>query len=374
MKNLYAPRTLSVIGIAAISVFGLFRIGCAEQAADSIKTAPYDVGTEQPGSPRSLTGDLKAKLAAVGWVSRTEADGSVTLSRLVAEVQEDEEEVEGQVSDSGPAAAPEPAPEPSLAEDLQDKLTAAGWITRTEADGSVTLNMMEEETAPESPAVDEAVEETPLAQEQPSESALVSATSLAEDLKAKLTAAGWETRTEADGSVILEPIVAPVVDEPRSESPPADVTPPPAVTVVETKPEEDAQQASAESDHGQLMQELNHLGWAVERSADGSLVITPPATGAGAEGTQTTAALSTVNVCRGIAAGDGDAPVTTWAKARELARSWRDQHLGSGIVVGMIREVPPRLYIVSLVKADDSNQLMRVLAIRKRNGDIVVID
>jgi hypothetical protein len=197
---------------------------------------------------------------------------------------------------AGETAVPAVAEPPSLADDLKARLGAAGWVTHTDADGSVTLT----QPVAEAPAV--AVPEVVEVAEEPAVPAAAEPPSLAADLKARLGAAGWVTRIEADGSLILTQSV--------------DVQP--------TELPNDA-----------------------------------------------------FTVCPGTYPRDnGDlpaAPIDTWAKARQVARAWRDQHLPDTVVVGLIRELP-RLYIASLVSNDQARDLKHLLAIRKRSGEVLVID
>jgi translation initiation factor 1 (eIF-1/SUI1) len=302
--------------------------------------------------PPSLADDLKARLGAAGWVTHTEVDGSVTLTQPVAAAPAVAVSEMVEVADE--PAAPAAAELPSLADDLQARLGAAGWVTHTEADGSVTLT----QPVAEVPPVD--VLEVVEVADEPTALAAAEPPSLADDLKARLGAAGWVTHTDADGSVTLT--------QPVAEAPAV------AVPEVVEVAEEPAVPAAAEppSLAADLKARLGAAGWVTRTEEDGSLILTQSV-----DVQPTELPNDAFTVCPGTSPRDNGAlpaaPIDTWAKARQVARAWRDQHLPDTVVVGLIRELP-RLYIASLVSNDQARDLKHLLAIRKRSGEVLVID
>jgi len=320
----------------------------APVTVDSVVTSP--AASTRPNGQASadsepvsgLGAQLKAKLVAAGWVMHTDADGSVTLTKPVAEVPAVAvSEVAGEPA--APAAEP-----PSLADDLKARLGAAGWVTHTDADGSVILT----QPVAEAPALD-----VPEVADEPAVPQIADPLSLADDLQARLGAAGWVTHTEADGSVTL---TQPVTEAPALDVP--EMADEPAVPAAAEPP-------SLAAD---LKARLGAAGWVTRTEADGSLILTQPV-----DEQPTELPIDAFTVCSGAPPRDnGDlptAPIDTWAKARQVARAWRDQHLPGTVVVGLIRELP-RLYIASLVSNDQARELKHLLAIRKRNGEALVID
>jgi translation initiation factor 1 (eIF-1/SUI1) len=329
------------------------QVSSTPAAASAAATTGGDGQASADSEPASGLGEqLKAKLTAAGWVTQSEADGSVTLTQPVDEAPPSD--VPAVVEVVGEPAAPPAAEPPSLAADLKARLGAAGWVTQTEADGSVTLTQPVDEALPAD------VVEVAAVSDEPETVAAAEIPSLAADLKARLGAAGWVTRSEADGSVTLT--------QPVDETPPLDV---PAVVEVAGKP---AAPPAVEppSLAADLKARLDAAGWVTRTEADGSVTLTQPVEEQSAE-----LPTDAFVVCPGTSPRDnGDlpaAPIDTWAKARQVARAWRDQHLPGTVVVGLIREVP-RLYIASLVSNDEGRELQHLLAIRKRNGEVFVID
>jgi len=339
----------------------------ADTADDSGANAPVEAESPPVASPpvSGLGEQLKAKLTAAGWRTHTEADGTVTLTQSVDEVVMVEVSKANDTPNKPAPAAVEP---PTLATDLVASLGAAGWVTRAEADGSVILTQPVAESSAadvqEAPATE--VQEVaanditppPVATEPPS---------LAADLKARLGAAGWVTRTEADGSVVLT--------QPIAESPAADVHEAPVTDVQEAAADEStvpAVVAEPPTLAADLEARVKAAGWVTRTEADGSVILTQPVA-------EPLAAvpMDAFSVCTGQSPRDnGDlpaAPIDTWAKARKVARAWRDQHLPNSVVVGLIRDLP-HLYIASLVNNDEGRELQHLLAIRKRNGEVLVID
>jgi hypothetical protein len=112
-----------------------------------------------------------------------------------------------------------------------------------------------------------------------------------------------------------------------------------------------------------MQERLRDAGWRVKQAADGSLLLYPP-----------DSSIAGVTPCPGIPAGtEIPLPVDTAEKARRIAEKWLESVPLDDATVGKIRNVV-RVYMVSIVSPAPPYRLRNQIAIRKRDGTVVVVD
>lgn len=283
-------------------------------------------------------------------------------------------------------AGPCNAAPPGLDDQAIAQLLALGWQIDTAENGSLLLY-------PPKGAVEETLAADPIP------SARASFSIIDDETMKELRSHGWQVEVAPDQSVLLYPpgpapeaseppppavtseIIAPVESEPAA---PAAATPddsPPAQSEPATEPES-SEASIPPSDEGSeqftedaLFEALEAHGWAVEKAQDGSLLLYPP-------GHEPGAADSTESLLPGTCGGfvpdvltDGSVtlPVDTWDETYAIASAWVAATGRSDLDVGRVRHLF-RVDIVSIVDAGPSNKLRHQIAVRRSDGQVVVLD
>lgn len=213
-------------------------------------------------------------------------------------------------SDGKPAEEP---PLPLLNADARARLEKAGWRLEETADGSLLLT-------PPSGKADEAEQTDPM-----------------EDFRRELQAAGWTTQRAEDGSLLLFP----------------------STPGTERDTEEDSSVVMSE----ELQERLRDAGWTVQQGAGGELLLYPP----GKDG-------PAVPACPGVGTtARVSLPVDSWEEATAIAQSWLETQPLENAAVGRIRKIL-RVHLVSIVNATRPHRLRHQIAIRNRDGAVIVLD
>ena len=166
----------------------------------------------------------------------------------------------------------------------------------------------------------------------------------ATDFEQALRQAGWKVEKSDDGSLMLFP-PAPAAAEPAHDSPPSPAKP-------DASPLEPAQ-----------IDRLRQAGWKVEKSDDGGLMLFPPRQNA-----------SRLRPCPGETTDATiDLPVDGWQEARNIAQAWLRRFGPADATVGRIRKVL-KVYLVSIVGRRPPHRLHHQLAIRARDGAVILLE
>ncbi len=210
-----------------------------------------------------------------------------------------------------------PAPGSTPAMDrLADALTQRGWRVSRDADGNLILQ--KPLTKPKAPSAHTPVDEESLD---------------------RLRDRGWKVERDDEGNLRLYPPV------PEKEHPP---------TVINGGSE-------AALDQG-MKDHLRQAGWTIEEEADGALWLYPPDT------------TTRIHPCPGeTPTAAVELPVDSWSKAHSLARAWVKKHQLTNVTVGRIRKIL-RIYLVSLVTLSSPHRLVHQLAIRSKDGHLILLD
>ena len=206
---------------------------------------------------------------------------------------------------------------PGIDEQAKQRLRDSGWQIEEAEDGSLLL--------------------FPGHRESPAAASAEAEVDSMGQLQKRLEEAGWVTRRAEDGSLLLFPV-------------------PPQL------------ETGSNTIEGNLMDEsmqerLRAAGWTVQQAADGSLLLFPPGTPA-----------DSLVPCPGAKTGASiTLPVDSSQEARAVAEKWlKKQPLGDA-TVGRIRDVV-RIYVVSIVSSTPPHRLRHQIAIRKRDGSVILVD
>ena len=329
-------------------------------------------------------GALQQRLEAAGWVTRRAEDGSLLVfpAPVAAEpVQEEKKEESTPLSEEElehlrqagwkieeapdgslllfpgkPANAGKEKTEPRTGETmdkLQQQMEEAGWITRRTEDGSLLL--FPRSLEPVEPAREQ--EKLPGIDKQ---------------AKQSLRDSGWQIEEAEDGSLLLFPGHR---ESPAATSAEAEAD---SMGQLQKRLEEAGSlllfpvppqpEAGSNTIEGNLMDEsmqerLRAAGWTVQQAADGSLLLFPPGTPA-----------DSLVPCPGAKTGASiTLPVDSSQEARAVAEKWlKKQPLGDA-TVERIRDVV-RVYVVSIVSSAPPHRLRHQIAIRKRDGSVILVD
>ena len=152
-------------------------------------------------------------------------------------------------------------------------------------------------------------------------------------LQGELRATGWNVDREADGTLLLLP--------PGPSAPaPGEVADP----------------------MHDIKQKLRQTGWSVSSSPDGSMLLYPPG-----RAQKPDPAAGVVSQAR-IAL-----PVNNWQEAYDISVAWLESQPDYGASVGRIRRLF-RVHLVSIVSKEPPHRLLQQIAIRNRDGAVIVLN
>lgn len=198
---------------------------------------------------------------------------------------------------------------------LEQALKDAGWDVQRDAEGSLILKPAQASTTPDR----------------------------WQQFQNKLNAAGWGTKRESDGTLLLFPKGNISSKEPAV-----------------SKQADTSDRLSFQS----MQQELKKTGWKVSNNTDGSILLYPPGKSAKNTIMPSPGTAPTVNV---------SLPVNNWQSAHNIAQGWLRQQNDFDIAVGKIRKVL-KVYIVSIVSGSSPYNLKHQIAIRSRDGAVIVLN
>ena len=320
------------LGAAALSLFLFALAAQAEEPSASFSETLVERGWQVE---QRDNGDIILRPASPTVPKMEESKRSITgnepekpsrMSRLTQALREAGWKVE-QMDDGSLLLFPrqEPTAKPPLDEAALQRLGEAGWTISQAADGSLLLFPPRSQPAPGSSPTHQ-----PGAGQEDTENRPL------ESLKAKLEAAGWRTRYTQDGSLLLFP----AAPEPASQ----------------------ADTGEAPLDEA-LQKRLKEAGWTVRKEKDGSLLLFPP---------RLRAAL--LQPCPGVRTlTNVPLPLADADAARAVATAWLEASGLPNAAVGRIRKVL-RIHLVSIVAREQPHRLLHQLAIRNRDGHVILLD
>lgn len=209
---------------------------------------------------------------------------------------------------------------------IQSELNALGWGVNREQNGSLIL------IPPEPVNVStKNITDSQTGSEQAEWS----------NIQNRLQESGWKVDREADGSLILVP---------------------PAESAKQS--EKSAKEIPDINLSVQMQQQLTNAGWLVEKNVDNSISLYPPEK----------PLLSQPEPDPGIAPTiELSLPVDSWQEAYDIANSWLDKQPPYNASVGKIRKIF-RIYLVSIVSAQAPFNLIQQIAIRERDGAVIILN
>ncbi len=316
---------------------------------------------EQPARTPEATkggGALQRALEAKGWKVEWDEEHNMILYPPARAV----ETLPLQEEDHEPAVEPNTA----LADSLARALRKQGWQEHADADGNVVYTR-EPESAKPGPAEDQALKQAleakgwrvewdaehnmilhpPSAKKAGKEKSSATApaskpnTALADSLARALRKQGWQEHADADGNVVY-------TREPAAKPGPAE------------------DQA--------LKQALEAKGWKVEWDAEHNMILHPSAAKKGNASKSGQAALPAA--CKAVVyrAERLKPPVDNRHEAKAAADAWlADAGLSARAISGRVRKVL-RVYLVSIVARHAPHRLMHQLAVRARDGGVILLD
>lgn len=210
-------------------------------------------------------------------------------------------------------AAEAPPPSSFLDTEARSRLNKAGWRLEEATDGSLVL-------IPPAGKTDKNRKTDPM-----------------EDFRQELQAAGWNTQRTEEGSLLLYPSL-PATNKKTNKNSFAVMT-------------------------EQSLKRLRDAGWTVHQGVEGELLLYPP-----------DKKQSEIAVCPGVkTTAQVSLPVDHWKEAASIARSWLETQPFENLTVGRIRKVL-RVHLVSIVNDTKPHRLRHQIAIRNRDGAVIVLD
>ncbi len=227
----------------------------------------------------------------------------------------------------------EPTPSASSANDaaLKKALEAKGWKVEWDDEHNLILYPPAKPAGAQSAPVE--------AESGPAESA--PDTALADSLASSLERQGWRRHTDAEGNAIYT----------RESQAPDD---------------------AAAARRRVLKQALERKGWRVDWDEEGNMVLRPPSSSSAGNRSEESVMLPAS--CAAVTfQAEIDLPVDTLAEVKALADAWLDEADLAGAVTGRVRKVL-RVYLVSIVARRAPHRLMHQLAVRARDGGVMLLD
>ena len=289
-------------------------------------------------SQEGAVGGLQEALESQGWQSTTMPDGSRIFTRPGSTAVE-------------PAQVVDTEPPRPLSDSLLKSLQQQGWQTTTDAGGNTAIK-------PPAGVVEAPPLETVVSAEADA--------SVAGSLLEALNRQGWQITRGTDGSYsATHPAVSVVPKTSSGVGPARDVS---TMDAVEPRVRPAPPASLAEQLDAALRRSPAARFWRSSAGPDGSVILEPLSQAAAESGSAT--ACAGIGVPAAIVAlpvsnpDDAGIVATRWLAATDMA---------DVALVGRIRAVP-RAFMVSIVRRAAPHTLLQQVAIRARDGHVVVVD
>lgn len=285
-------------------------------------------------SPDGVAESLQKALVEQGWQSTTASDGSRIFTPPDSSV--------GEALNRD--AAETPRARPNLPDSLIEALDQQGWRMTKDAAGN-TIVTPPELTSNEINTMDKA----PVSEN----------TSVSGSLLRELNRQGWSIRRGADGSyTATHPAVTVTTGSPSEAS----IYGNSAGTSISKEPSENSipTDSLAKRLDRALRQSPAARYWQSNIGQDGSIILHPVA--------------RAVNIKNASTSGTKGMMISDESGAASVAMAWLAGTETPGLaLIGKVRKVP-RAYVVSIVARHEPHRLLHVIAVRARDGRVLVID
>jgi len=176
-------------------------------------------------------------------------------------------------------------------------------------------------------------------------------------IQLRFSKAGWQAEREADGSLRLTPTLEKTLSSTNKEQ----------------STDSSIAEDNANKSYLEMQQQLQEKGWDVNIDPDGSMILYPPKE----------ASSSKPKPCSGIkSTATVKLPVNTWQEAHDIAKSWLHSNaISKGnhqlhvqpASLGKIRKII-NVYIISIVASKTPHTLLHQIAIRNRDGAVIILN
>lgn len=293
-------------------------------------------------SPQGLAGSLQEQLEAQGWQSSTASDGSLIFTPPAARATEP----------AGGESAEEPRASYRLTDSLVESLEQQGWQMKKDASGNTIAT-------PPASAAKKISAVTPASPN----------TNVTGSLLKELNRQGWQITRGADGSYTA---THPAVTVTTGTSPSVQTPPDSSTTSIADSSIQPVQNESLAMQLDTVLRQSPAARfWRSSVGPDGSVILQPVA-----QPVDTTVEVAPAAACAGVAvpAAKGRLPITDSRGAAFVATRWlAGTELVDRALVGRVRTVP-RAYMVSIVQREAPYGLLHQIAVRARDGHVLIID